>query len=124
MAKTIYVLNGLAHRTAPAYAAANLRPVLGTPDEVAEWQAFTRAAGWPGEAALHVDTGMNRLGMSFAEAEALAAQILPDEVLARRLQLDRREVGRTTPYPLLWRRREDSSPAFFLGIGTPSRLTR
>jgi alanine racemase len=71
---TIYVLNGLVPGTAQVFAAANLRPVLGTPDEVAEWQAFTRTSGWPGEAALHVDTGMNRLGLNFAEAESLSGQ--------------------------------------------------
>ena len=32
---TSYVLNGLGPGTAPVFAVANLRPVLGTPDEVA-----------------------------------------------------------------------------------------
>jgi alanine racemase len=65
----IYVLNGLAPGTALAQADAGLRPVLGSLAELAEWRAFVRASGWQGGAALHVDTGMNRLGLSFAEAE-------------------------------------------------------
>src|SRR5256885_14480716 len=39
-AATIYVLNGLLPGTAPAYAAANLRPVLGSSAEFDEWFAF------------------------------------------------------------------------------------
>ena len=67
----VYVLNGLPPGAGPAFAEAGLRPVLGSGDEVAEWAAF--AAGTPSPAALHVDTGMNRLGMNEDEARALAA---------------------------------------------------
>jgi alanine racemase len=68
----IYVLNGLLPGTAPAYPEANLRPILCSLDELAEWQSFTAADGWQGGAALHVDTGMNRLGLRPQEAIALA----------------------------------------------------
>ena len=72
---TIYILNGLLPGTAPAYAYANLRPVLGSRAEFDEWAAFCTASGWRGAAALHVDTGMNRLGFSQAEVAALANRI-------------------------------------------------
>ena len=49
------------------------RPVIGSLVELAEWDAFCRTHGWRGGAALHVDTGMNRLGISIEEAAALAA---------------------------------------------------
>ncbi len=68
----IYVLNGLREDQAPLCAAHDLRPVLGSFNEIALWQAFLAQTGWNGAAALHVDTGMNRLGLSFAEAEAFA----------------------------------------------------
>jgi alanine racemase len=68
----IYVLNGLLPGTAPSYSEANLRPVLGSLDELAEWHTHTAANGWPGMAALHVDTGMNRLGLRPSEAISLA----------------------------------------------------
>ncbi len=71
----IYILNGLLPGTAPANAAANLRPVLGNLEELDEWQAFKTASGWQGGAALHVDTGMNRLGLRPAEAMALAERV-------------------------------------------------
>src|SRR5206468_3479014 len=68
----IYVLNGLLLGTAPTYAEANLRPVLGSTPELDEWRAFRDASGWRGEAALHIDTGMNRLGFAQDEAATLA----------------------------------------------------
>lgn len=68
--------------TFAACAQANLRPVIGSIDELAEWEAF-RAGGWHGTAALHVDTGMNRLGLSAGDI----AQLDPRET-ARRAGLD------------------------------------
>jgi alanine racemase len=65
----LYVLNGLAPGAAEAFAAHDLRPVLGSVAEVSDWAAFS-AGRRP--AALHVDTGMNRLGLSVPEALDLA----------------------------------------------------
>ena len=69
---TVYVLNGFPPGAFGAYAASDLRPVLGSLDEIAEWAASCREAGEKRPAALHVDTGMNRLGLSVAEGLALA----------------------------------------------------
>jgi alanine racemase len=69
---TIYVLNGFAPDWAPAFARINARPVINSAAELAEWDAFVAARRWKGGAALHVDTGMNRLGLSPADAIALA----------------------------------------------------
>jgi alanine racemase len=71
----IYVLNGLMPGSAPAFAAADLRPVINSTTELAEWDAFVATKGWRGGAALHVDTGMNRLGISIDEAVAIAPRI-------------------------------------------------
>ena len=73
--QAIYVLNGLPPGTAPAFADINARPVIGSLVELAEWDAFCTAQKWRGGAALHVDTGMNRLGISANEAAALAPRI-------------------------------------------------
>jgi alanine racemase len=70
-AAAIYVLNGLLPGTAPAYAAAALRPVLGSRGEIEEWAGFCGTAGTRLPAAIHVDTGMNRLGLRPGEAMAL-----------------------------------------------------
>jgi alanine racemase len=71
----IYVLNGLLPDTAAVYPELRARPVIGSMQELAEWDAFCTAQGWHGGAALHVDTGMNRLGISANEAAALAPRI-------------------------------------------------
>jgi alanine racemase len=71
-AATIYVLNGLLPGTGPAYLAAGLRPILGSRDELAEWADFCRGAGRRLPAAIHFDTGMNRLGLRAEEAREIA----------------------------------------------------
>jgi alanine racemase len=71
----VYVLNGLLPGTASAYANINVRPVIGSLVELAEWDAFCSTNQWHGGAGLHVDTGMNRLGISADEAAALAPRI-------------------------------------------------
>jgi alanine racemase len=71
----IYVLNGLLPGTAACFADLRARPVIGSMLELAEWDAFCSGNAWHGGAALHVDTGMNRLGISANEAAALAPRI-------------------------------------------------
>jgi alanine racemase len=75
----IYVLNGLSPGSAPAFAELNARPAIGSLAEFVEWDAFRAATGWRGAAALHFDTGMNRLGLHVEEAPAFTARVkLPD----------------------------------------------
>lgn len=68
---TVYVLDGFFPGSGDVFASANIRPVLSSLDEVKDWAGFCLNHGKPLPAALHVNTGMNRLGMSYAEAEAL-----------------------------------------------------
>lgn len=69
---TIYVLNGLFPGTSGLFARHDLRPVLGSMPEITEWAAFSNARGVEHPAALQVDTGMTRLGVSPEEALSLA----------------------------------------------------
>ena len=71
----IYVLNGVMPNTAPAFAEVNARPVINGLTEFAEWDAFVTSTKWDGGAALHVDTGINRLGIAPEDAAALAPRI-------------------------------------------------
>ena len=71
----IYVLNGLMPGTASQFAEIRVRPVISSMVELAEWDAFVSNNQWRGGAALHVDTGMNRLGVTVNEAAALAPRI-------------------------------------------------
>lgn len=111
----IYVLNGLLPDTAPDYAAADVRPVLGSVPEVSEWSDFCRARGTSLPAAIHVDTGMHRLGLSLEEAvqlsgtfrllgftpslimSHLACADLPGHVLTARQRLVFADVARRFP---------------------------
>ncbi len=71
----IYVLNGFFSHTGRAYVDLECRPVIGDIGELAEWDAFCRHRGINHGAALHIDTGMNRLGLSMAEVQALIPRI-------------------------------------------------
>jgi len=70
----IYVLDGLTPGSAERFAAAELRPILGDIGEIEEWAGFCRASGCAGPAAIHVDTGFNRLGLDMPGVQALAAR--------------------------------------------------
>jgi alanine racemase len=71
-AATIYVLDGYNSGAAQIFAAHDLRPVLGSLPEIDAWrQGFGRQR----PAALHVDTGMNRLGLGRDEIDAGRAML-------------------------------------------------
>jgi alanine racemase len=42
---------------------------------LAEWDVFCRRTGWSGGAAIHIDTGMNRLGLTPAMAQGIIPRI-------------------------------------------------
>ena len=71
----IYVLDGYFQNSGETYAKINCRPVIGDLNELAEWDVFCRRAGWNGGAAIHIDTGMNRLGLAVGEAQAIIPRI-------------------------------------------------
>jgi alanine racemase len=70
-AARIFVLNGFLRGSGAFYRNLALSPVLGDPGEVDDWLAEAGDDG-PGPA-IHVDTGLNRLGLHPDEAAALAA---------------------------------------------------
>jgi alanine racemase len=71
----LYVLNGFTQNTGDTYARIDARPVIGELNELAEWDVFCRRSGWAGGAAIHIDTGMQRLGLTIAEAQGLIPRI-------------------------------------------------
>src|SRR6202045_218223 len=71
----IYVLDGFFQNCGDAYAKIDVRPVIGDLNELAEWDVFCRRSGWTGGAAIHIDTGMNRLGLTLAEAQGIIPRI-------------------------------------------------
>jgi alanine racemase len=69
----IFVLNGLWPGAAPIYAQARIMPVLNTIEMVEEWLGHCVEKGEAFPAAIHFDTGMNRLGHSVDEIPAVLA---------------------------------------------------
>lgn len=72
---TIYTLDGFFQNTGDIYASIDCKPVIGDLNELAEWDVFCRRTGWTGGAAIHIDTGMNRLGLTVAEAQGIIPRI-------------------------------------------------
>jgi alanine racemase len=72
---TIYVLHGFMLEAAESFIELDVHPVINSMTELAEWDTFVATRGWQSGAALHVDTGMNRLGVSPEEAAALAPRV-------------------------------------------------
>lgn len=68
----IYVYNGVLAGETPIFLEHRLRPVLNSAGQIAVWRDISAKEETPPPAALHVDTGMNRLGVSLSEAETLA----------------------------------------------------
>lgn len=71
----IFVLDGIASGVAPALLSHGLTPVLNSLDEIVEWSALARRERRELDAVLHVDTGMNRSGLSHDELSALVADM-------------------------------------------------
>ncbi len=71
----LYVLDGFFQNCGDEYARIDARPVIGDLNELAEWDVFCRRSGWAGGAAIHIDTGMNRLGLTPAEAQGIIPRI-------------------------------------------------
>ena len=136
----IYVLAGLHDRLFESYVENDLIPVLNSPGHVAGWarEGGRRGVKLPG--AVQVDLGLNRLGLTCDELEALAAgsgllaQLTPDLLIghlpfandgdspANPSHLARfREVRKRLP---AWRGSLASSAAVFLGPDYRQDLVR
>ena len=74
-AVSIYALSGFFQNTGDAYARIDCKPVIGDLNELAEWDVFCHRSGWAGGAAVHIDTGMNRLGLTITEAQGIIPRI-------------------------------------------------
>ena len=71
---TIFVLDGLLPGLGDVYAEHRLVPALAGLEEVAEWAGLARKLTRKLPAALHIDTGINRLGLAAREVQAIAGR--------------------------------------------------
>jgi len=69
----IFVLDGAAPDTVPALITHRLTPVLNSLAEIAGWSAAARETRSELECAIHIDTGMSRLGLPGEELSRLAS---------------------------------------------------
>lgn len=70
----IFVLDGCPFETAPALIAHDLTPILNSLAQVETWAREARARGRKLDAVIHVDTGMNRLGLPADEISVLCGE--------------------------------------------------
>ncbi|WP_418138056.1 alanine racemase [Agrobacterium sp. El2ro-1b] len=70
----IFVLNGLQPGNETSCAAMAVTPVLNSLEQIAQWSGHARKLGKMLTAAVQIDTGMCRLGLSPEELEILSAQ--------------------------------------------------
>ncbi|MFZ5608684.1 MAG: alanine racemase [Pseudomonadota bacterium] len=70
----IFILNGLAAGESDDFLAHDLIPVLNAPDEIAAWASAAARLARALPAAIHIDTGINRLGLAPAQVRKLAAE--------------------------------------------------
>jgi alanine racemase len=70
----IFVLDGAPPDAVPALITHRLTPVLNSLAEIAAWRAAARETRSVLDAALHIDTGMNRLGLPGAELAVLSGE--------------------------------------------------
>ncbi|WP_421694454.1 alanine racemase [Aestuariivirga sp.] len=103
---TIYVLDGLFAGQAEFYAKLDLCPALISSAEAREWAAFGRAYGRKLPCAIHVDTGINRLGFSAPEFEALLEDRFTMEGLNISLLMSHLACADDAPHPMNQRQGE------------------
>jgi alanine racemase len=69
----IAVLNGVLPCCEKTFVEHGLIPVINDPGQIDRWRLLTKRLGKPLDAILHVDTGMNRLGLSPSDLDRVAA---------------------------------------------------
>jgi alanine racemase len=72
----VYVLDGFFQNSGDGFAQIGCQPVIGDLNELAEWDGYCRRTGWTGGAAIHIDTGLNRLGLTVADAQSIVPRIV------------------------------------------------
>lgn len=118
----IYVLDGLFAGQAEFYAKLDLRPALISIDEAREWAGFGRVYGRKLACALHVDTGINRLGFSLAEFAGLLDDNFTMEGLNLALAMSHLACADEPAHPLNARQRDAFASVRARLPGVPASL--
>lgn len=137
---TVYYLNGLMPGDAETCRSLSIRPTLNDPGQIERWADYCRSRGEALPAAVHIDTGMSRLGLSPDETERLAEQPAPLSDFEFALLLSHLACADDPGHPLNVRQRDDfaaaanalpkadrslaASSAVFLGAGWHFEMVR
>ena len=97
---TIYVLDGCPAGAAHRLIAADLAPVLNGLDQISAYAAAASGERRALPCALHIDTGMNRLGLRPEEASALARSLGPLQKLKADLVMSHLACGSEPDHPM------------------------
>ena len=119
---TIYVLDGLFAGQAEFYAKLKLCPALISIAEAREWAGFGRVYGRKLPCAIHVDTGINRLGFSLAEYAALLDDRFTMEGLNVSLLMSHLACADDPPHPMNLRQAEAFAAVRARLPGVPASL--
>ena len=131
----IYILNGFFSSQEKLFLAHNLRPCLASLEEINEWRAVKKPKLHP---ALHIDTGINRLGLSQRDCENInpesIQEIQPALIMSHLACADRpenkmnqeqldlfnrlRQIGKNIPASL------SNTAGLFLGEAFALQMTR
>ncbi len=87
---TIWVLNGFTPDDTEVFRSARLNPVLNSVQQVTDFSK----SGLDTEIALHIDTGMNRLGVEMSEALALSGEGFRPDIIMSHLACSERPSDR------------------------------
>ncbi|WP_282609626.1 alanine racemase [Pelagibius sp. Alg239-R121] len=96
----IYVLNGLIAAPAEEFLASGVRPVLNSLGELEDWSAFARLQERALPTALHIDTGMCRLGLPDGEFQSLLTRREVLEAIDLQLVMSHLACADTPEHPL------------------------
>jgi alanine racemase len=119
---TIYVLDGLFPGQAEFYAQNNLLPALISTEEAREWAAFGRVYGRKLPCAIHVDTGINRLGFPIREYIALLAETATMDGLNVSLLMSHLACAEESSHPLTLKQRDTFNTVRTKLPGVPASL--
>ncbi len=119
---TIYVLDGLFPGQAEFYAQNNLLPALISIEEAREWATFGKHYGHNLPCAIHVDTGINRLGFSVRNFEALLAETETTKNLNITLLMSHMACADEPTHPLNKKQRDAFNAVRAMLPGVPASL--
>ncbi|MBM3483213.1 MAG: alanine racemase [Alphaproteobacteria bacterium] len=121
-ASALYVLAGVDDRSAGPLAEASILPVLNHAGQIEAWAREAKRRGHVLPAALHLDSGMNRLGLAREEVSRLAAEPLPFDGLAIRVLMSHLVSSEVSGNPLNERQRlrfEEAAARLMPRLGQP-----